>query len=145
MEQRLLTKINKTTTCWNWTGYIGTHGYGKIGVDYDTKFVHRLAFEIWKHPIPNNMIVRHICDNRVCINPDHLILGTQQDNMNDKVERNRQAKGEKHGRVKLTAQDVREIKILLGFDISTQKVADMYNVHKSTIMFIKNGRNWKHI
>jgi hypothetical protein len=91
------------------------------------------------------MVVRHTCDNRSCVNPNHLEIGTQRDNINDKVERNRQAKGQTHGRVKLTEDEVREIKVLLGFGITHRTLATQYNVHKTCISFISSGRTWRHI
>jgi hypothetical protein len=145
MEQRLLNKTNKTATCWLWTGYTRKDGYGSITINYIPTFVHRVAFELWKQLIPDGFVVRHTCDIRNCINPNHLEIGTQQDNINDKVERNRQAKGITHGSVKLTEDEVREIKVLLGFGITRRKLASEYNVSKGCIDFISSGKNWKHI
>jgi hypothetical protein len=111
--------------CWNWIGATdGTHGYGEIhrGGKGRTKLrAHRVAYELWIGPIPEDKpIIRHTCDNPSCINPSHLVAGTSQDNVRDKVERNRQShqgcsqnpcKGEKHPWAKLTDQQCQEIRV----------------------------------
>jgi hypothetical protein len=120
MEARFLNKINKTPDCWLWTGYINDSGYGCFGVKHrNIERSHRVAYELWKGPIPEGYLIRHTCDNRKCVNPDHLIIGTNQDNANDRVERGRSRggnlQGENHGMAKINEDDVKEIIILSGF------------------------------
>ena len=81
LEEEVLIRTNKTSTCWIWTG--GTCG-DNYGV-FRRKRAHRLAYELWKEPIPKNMLVRHLCHTKLCINPDHLDIGTHQDNANDRL------------------------------------------------------------
>src|SRR2546427_4409486 len=74
--------------CWEWTGAIGTHGYGMIGVSsYVIDTVPRVAWRLLKGPIENNLWVLHKCDNKKCFNPEHLYLGTVIDNARDAIER----------------------------------------------------------
>lgn len=80
--------------CWLWTGALIGGGYGAFFTDHQWK-AHRFSYQIHKGDIPDHLMVRHTCDQASCVNPDHLFLGTHQDNMDDKVRRNRQAKGRK--------------------------------------------------
>ena len=94
IEDRIL-DIGWTVTesgCWEWNGTIAVNGYGVITSGKHglrDAHMHRLSFEIFNGPIPAGAIVRHTCDNPPCMNPDHLLTGTQDDNMQDMVERRR--------------------------------------------------------
>jgi hypothetical protein len=107
-------------------------------VNYHLLRAHRVAYELWKGPIPSGLLVRHKCDNRGCVNPDHLETGTQQDNMNDMLERNRQY-------CKLTEDDVIEIRVLLGFGVRQVQLAEQFGVSQYIISRINTGRIWKHV
>lgn len=72
-----------STGCWEWTAYKSALGYGNFKVQGKHQLSHRVAFELYKGSIPNGNIVRHTCNNRSCVNPEHLVLGTQFDNMDD--------------------------------------------------------------
>ena len=107
----------------------------------------RMSRYLWtqKHgEIPKGMVIRHTCDNPRCINIDHLILGTCQDNSNDRVERNRQTKGTQVNTSKLTEKQVLEIKGI-GNSKSQRKIAKIYNVSQPTIGAILLGKTWKHL
>lgn len=75
--------------CWLWSGGIIPDGYGTVYVDKKTKYAHRVAYETAKGPIPTGLYVLHKCDTPACVNPDHLRVGTQSDNMRDSIERGR--------------------------------------------------------
>ena len=75
--------------CWEWTGVIGDSGYGVVKRSKKLLRAHRLAWEYAKGPIPSGMLICHKCDNRKCINPDHLYVGTHQANSDDKYDRDR--------------------------------------------------------
>jgi hypothetical protein len=124
-------------------------GYGKMSVDYKKVYVHR-----WIYCRHNKLklediagkIVRHTCDNTSCINPEHLILGSHQDNVADRVARNRSFSpaGELHPRRKLTTDQVAEIRVLLSKPGSRYKViAKVYGISEKAVGNIFNHVSWK--
>jgi hypothetical protein len=105
---------------------------------------HQVSYEAYNGVIPKGLVVRHTCDNPLCINPDHLILGTQAQNVADREARGRRKdiNGEMIGTAKLTAEKVLEIR---ASKLSYAQLAEAYNVDKSTIALIKTGKSWKHL
>lgn len=131
--------IRSPSECWPWLGAKhGRYGYGR----YKRKPAHRIVYEISRGPIPAGLLVRHSCDNPPCCNPRHLLLGTNKDNTGDAIARNRLAKGERHGKTKLTAEIVAYIREnplgLAGCDLAV-----LYSVSEATISYIRSGRSWK--
>lgn len=97
MDSRFTDKIKKTDTCWLFIGRLfDKSGYGQYSIDSKPVLAHRYSYQVNKGNIPEGLVVRHTCDVRNCVNPDHLILGTQQDNINDMIERERNSKGDAH-------------------------------------------------
>ena len=84
-----------TSGCWLWTGNT-LGGYGVVSFKRIRKLAHRVSFEYYKGKIPEGLIIRHTCDNPMCINPDHLIVGTNSENSKDMVKRGRSLKGNKN-------------------------------------------------
>jgi len=128
--------------CWYWTGTTFNTGYGKIGVRNKQLTTHRLSYILNKGEIINGLQVLHKCDNRLCVNPEHLFLGTIQDNMKDMVIKGRQnkAKGENHGHAKLTNDQVFQIRNATGHQ---KDIAKKYDVTQQTISKIKNHKHYK--
>jgi len=144
-EVRFWKNVDKTDSCWIYTGH-KIYGYGRIFVNNRTECAHRYSWCLkHKQSIPDGQLVRHMCDNPSCVNPDHLELGTHQDNANDRNSRNRQAKGSSHGKAKLSEQQVRLIKLRLQDNLSHQKIAEEFGVRHGTIHAIAVGRSWSHI
>ena len=131
--------------CWPWKGGVDGAGYGCIKVRGVQQAAHRISFEQHFGKIPAGLVVRHWCDNPICENPYHLLLGTHQQNMGDKVERGRQPKGSQIGVSKLTEGDIPVVRRLLREDWSQQEIADMFRVKQETISAIARGKTWKHI
>ena len=139
--------------CWSWTGAITEHtGYGQITEWKNNKRYnrrpHRLAWEFCFGPIANNLMVRHMCHNRLCCNPSHLLLGTAKDNFDDKIKAKREKNsvmknGEKNPNAKLTEKDVIEIRSSKNKTI--YQLAAEYKVSTSLIGAIRNNQIWKTI
>jgi hypothetical protein len=146
MEQRFLSYVEKTDSCWLWTGGKCKVGYGQYWRPADKQVLaHRHSYEIYKGKIPNGLVVRHTCDNPSCVNPNHLIVGTYKENSKDMVDRNRSVKGSKNKASKLTEDDVREIRILIDFGFLHRELAKMYGVCCETIARVRRRELWKHI
>lgn len=153
-EQRLLRyrSINKSTGCWNWTGRTKPNGYGMTTLTIGPKqlrhmHVHRLSWEVFRGVIPDGMCVCHHCDNRKCINPDHLFLGTHQDNMRDMKKKGRahDRRGTKNHRAILDEDAVREIRRAPRYYGYIPELAERYGVAPATISEIVGRRCWEHI
>lgn len=148
---KAMTVTNPKSGCWEWQG-IKHNGYGRTitGSRTDgtrhTVSAHRLAYETWNGSIPDGYEVCHRCDNPSCINPDHLFIGTRQDNINDRERKGRNVVkvGEEQPRAKLTKKTVKEARWERAYKgTSFQKLADKYGVSKSTMQNAINGRTWK--
>lgn len=135
------------TPCWDCTSHKACPdtGYAKIHQHGNFIGVHRFLYKELFGEIPTKIYVRHKCDNRVCINPEHLEPGSHLDNISDMYSRGRAALGEKNGRSKLKNDEVKAIKKLLKDGLSLKKIAAKFNVHFITISDIKRGVSWKHI
>lgn len=91
-SERFWSNVQKTDGCWVWTG-CRSHDYGLMGANKARILAHRFSWELHYGPIPNGLGVLHRCDNPPCVRPDHLFLGTFEDNMKDKIAKGRQARG----------------------------------------------------
>lgn len=88
--------VNEETGCWDWRGHSFTNGYGSIKVFGKITLAHRFSFELHKGPVPEGMDILHSCDNKLCVNPDHLRAGTHAENMREAAERGRIPSGDRH-------------------------------------------------
>lgn len=131
----------KNSGCHEWQSTVKKDGYGQFWFKGKPSKAHRVSFELNKGDIPKGMLVLHKCDNRVCVNPDHLYVGTHKDNTRDMHKRNRWV-----GNTKLSANDVKKIRLLWSQRKFTQtKLAEMFNVNQPAIWKIITYRTWKHI
>jgi hypothetical protein len=128
------------TECREWQGYVTAKGYGKSAKG----LAHRVAWESVNGPIPKGMLVCHRCDNRRCVNPEHLFLGTPADNSADMVAKGRQCRGQRRS-TRLADADVAIIKWCLEAGVQGRKLAALYSVSEMAVSDIKRGATWKHV
>lgn len=146
LSRPLSYEVDPVTGCHNCTSHKpNAQGYPQIKVDGKKMRAHKFVYEREHGKVPPGLVVRHKCDNRRCINPEHLELGTQGDNIRDMVERDRQPKGSERPSAKLTEEDVREIRKRLYAGETTCRLAEEYGVSQSVISEIKNWKKWKHV
>ena len=138
--------------CWQWTGCIQGNGYGRVRSEKNTIYAHRAAHIAFKGPIPHGKDVCHTCDNRLCINPEHLFLGSRKENMQDARSKGRLFAGARHAKTiagesgpaaKLNWAQVDAIRKALALGVSTKLAADIANVSIDTVRLIKNNKTWK--
>jgi len=141
--------------CMEWMACLSDNRYGAFITGSRTKrtrkryIAHRLSYELFVGAIPKGKCVLHKCDNPKCVNPEHLFLGTQSDNMKDMIKKGRDFHvallGSKHGNAKLNEEQVMEIKDKIKNGISLIELSKIYNVSPENISSIKRGKTWKHI
>ena len=129
-DERFWAKVAFGDGCWEWTAALNTHGYGWVQRRGRSMYAQRYAWEQVNGEIPNGMSVLHHCDNRKCVNPKHLYLGTQFDNMRDRADR-RRCKTQK-----LSVSAVQEIRALRAKGWTCQRIADKFGIsngHASSV------------
>ena len=137
-------EINPDTHCWEWQLHVDKDGYGTFAIDSYPHRAHRVSFEIFRQPIPFGVLVLHACDNPRCVNPQHLFLGSQLDNMLDKIAKGRGNHdiGEQCHNAKLTNADILKIRE----DPRLQRIiASEYHVGQDQISRIKSRKSWVHV
>ena len=141
--------------CWLWTGCIGAYGYGALTYQNKSWRAHRLSYILTYGDLPvtndyHGTCVLHKCDNRQCVNPEHLFSGTQTDNLRDMRSKNRQAspfimKGSEQKASKLKEKDIPVIMEMRSRKISLSKIGAKFNVSKVCISYVVNGKSWAHV
>jgi hypothetical protein len=131
--------------CWEWIGRVKSTGYGYMRAYGRSIGTHRFSWGLHRGPIPDGLHVLHRCDNRACVNPAHLFLGTNADNMHDKFVKAKQARGEGHGNAKLTDAAVREIRRRAAAGEGLTAIGRSLGVGQTTVSYVVKGRTWKHV
>jgi hypothetical protein len=131
--------------CWEWQAF-KDKGYGRFWLNGRMELTHRVSAQIVGMDIAG-LFVCHTCDNRACVNPDHLFVGTPADNVRDRDSKGRHValQGESHGNHILTEAEVLEIRELSATGVSVAELAEQFGVHKDTIYGIINRKSWRHI
>ncbi len=147
IEERFWSFVDKKSSdkCWNWTGYCTKGGYGQFNTNGKMITAHRFSWILHNSKISKNeQCVLHHCDNPKCVNPNHLWIGTQIENILDMKKKNRQAKlkGEDNGNAKLTLDQVKQIRELKG-KLLLKEIAQLFNVKVSAISKIHLNKTWK--
>lgn len=144
--ERFWSYVEKTDNCWIWKGFRYKKNYGGFRLDNKHIKAHRYSYFLHYGYIDDHSFILHSCDNPLCVRPDHLRLGTHKENMQDMVNRNRQAKGSFVGTSKLNEEQVKLIKKELQnpYRGICQILANKYNVTYQTIYAIYKNQTWKH-
>lgn len=138
-------KFVKSDGCWQWTGATNSTGYGSYGM----RNAHRVAFEVYKGPIPDGANVCHTCDNRRCVNPAHLWLGTRSENMKDCSRKGRTVIphfiGSNHPEAKMDEEKVRSVRLEVAEGMPKRAAARKYAIDRATLRSILERRTWRHV
>jgi len=150
--RRFEERTEKTSGCWLWKGHIGKgNGYGtstwRISWKERMLFIsaHKMSYRLFKGDVPEEKIVRHTCDVKHCVNPEHLVLGTYKDNMRDCIERRRIAIGENQGLSVMTEENVRELRRLHADGETGTSLAKMFGISQPTVSQITRRVTWRHV
>lgn len=127
--------------CWEWTGSRYKNGYGSFNIGDAPIGAHRASFQFFNGPIKTGNVVMHACDNKLCVNPNHLLQGTQRDNMQDMLAKGRGAVSEKHYTSKLSREDVNTIR---ESEKKYEELASEFDVSANYIYQIKSFQRRKH-
>lgn len=128
--------------CWIWNGARTGSGYPQMTIGGKAQTVHRLQYRQARGPIPAGHVVCHSCDNKLCVNPDHLFCGTQKSNMQDMKAKGRHLYGERSPRAKLSESQVRAI---LADPRKLREISQQYNITMAAVSAIRKRKIWKHI
>ena len=156
---KILSRFNRKITiapngCHEWIGSLQSNGYGRFNPFGKSMYAHRFAALMKFGIVTTKIDVCHKCDNRKCVNPDHLFLGTRKENMQDAVAKGRQARGEKLSIMrrgenckssKLTWESVRKIRDMKAAGVKTSELADQFKVSMDNIRKIVRFNTWKEI
>lgn len=135
--------------CWYWTAGLTTTGYGIFWTGKKFMKAHRFSYELYKAKIPKSKnpqayCILHKCDNPLCVNPDHLALGSMQDNSSDMVKKRRHRIGASRPAAKLTDEQVIMIRDMIQSK-SRKEIAMLFNISVSVVSSIKCRKAWTHI
>lgn len=139
--ERFEAKFAKGEGCWEWQAAMGNQGYGHFWFRGRPRPSSQVSYILYKGDIEQGMHVLHRCDNRKCVNPDHLFLGTPRENIDDMLSKGRQAKGEALGTAKLTESQARAIR---SDPRSQRKIGAEYGISHTVVGQIKSGQLWSH-
>lgn len=142
--ERFESKFRVTPGCWIWTGGVFNSGYGQFKALGQGWRAHRYSYTQYIGPIADDLCVCHRCDVPLCVNPDHLFLGTNQENTADRVAKGRtnRSLGEQNKVAKLTKEDVWAIRAAQG---SHSEVAKLFGICSSNVCLIKSRKSWAHL
>ena len=144
LSTRLLSKrtVDPKTGCWNWSGARTRDGYGRIVSGGKEYYTHRLSYAVHVRTIPEGLHVCHTCDNPRCINPSHLFLGTNADNVADKVRKGRHGFGGRHWNSRLTETLVDVIRGCIAAGVKQRTLSEYFRISEAQVSRIKSGDRW---
>lgn len=143
---RFWSKVDRGGGCWTWKGATLPSGHGRLTANQFQLYAHRFSYEIFYGSIPPGMVVRHSCDNPSCVNPAHLELGTQRDNIQDAFRKERMARGNMLPQAKVTPRAVRLMRrIRVETGLYYTKLGPLFGISATQARRICNRVDWRHI
>jgi hypothetical protein len=150
---RFWSKVRIGDGCWLWSAFVAPSGYGMFGLgsrrDGSARVhpAHRVAYALAVGPVPAGQVVAHRCDNRACVRPSHLFLGTQSENMRDMAAKGRSGalRGSDNPQSRLTERDVASIRRAARRGAVQRRLAERHGVSESTVSLIIKRRGWRHV
>lgn len=145
LNERFWSKVAKTDSCWNWLGYKTRQGYGRL---YDrprevtSGLAHRISWRLHFGEIPDQLHVLHRCDNPSCVNPEHLFLGTNDDNQADKLRKRRHSFGSKVHCSKANEILISNIRALFAAGMNSRLIKELFGLR---LRAFTRGHDWKHV
>ena len=136
-------KVEKSAECWVWRGHLTPQGYGQTTYRGRTKTAHHVAWFLTYGAWPK--MLRHHCDNPPCVSPVHLAEGTQADNIRDKVARDRQAKGSRVGRAKITEAEALAIRTWRAEGGLLREIGTVFGLSESSVSALCCQKTWRHV
>jgi len=143
IAERFWSKVEKSQGCWVWKGAKQSKGYGCYVLKGRSMTAHRAAWILTHGEIPEGMLVCHKCDNRLCVNPDHLFLGTNADNMRDAVAKRRA--GGTHNHTAKINWNIADLIRSLSYSMKVKEIAGLFGLSRSLVLDVINGRTWKQV
>lgn len=134
--------VQKGDGCWEWQAGRNTNGYGEFG---RYGLAHRYSWQLANGESPGKRWVLHRCDNKRCVRPDHLFIGDRRANVDDMLQKRRQAVGRRNGASKLTEEQVREIRALREQGLSLRQIAKRFGVNDMNVHYICKRITWAHV
>lgn len=132
--------------CWMWTGIVDKDGYGFFSTPKKLLRCHRVAYQLFVGPLSRRDQVMHRCDVPGCVNPSHLMRGTNETNREDSVCKRRHAHGTRHGNAKLTETIVKAIRSrYMPGVVSLKELSQEFDVHESLIWQVVRLKGWRHV
>ena len=148
-DQKFWERVQKSDGCWLWTGEKNNQGYGRLAFggrgNRKRIMAHRLSLELHGVPLSAGAVVMHRCDTPLCVNPAHLAVGTQTENLADMRAKMRHNLGERNGRATTTAEQAQGIAGDLAAGIGPTEAARRNGVSRSVVQHIKSGSRWAHL
>ena len=152
VKERFMAKVDTTSSpigCWIWNASTRSNGYGKFRVKGMYWGAHRFSFFMFIGPVPHDLFVCHSCDNKSCVNPDHLWLGSNKDNLDDAVRKGLHGKNLKRGETQhasiFTDADVLIMRRLANKNFTHGQIADLFDVERRCVSKVISRTTWKHV
>jgi hypothetical protein len=145
VSDRFWSKVDATAGaggCWPWVASLNRTGYGQLSCGRVPRLAHRISWTLHNGPIPRNQHVLHTCDNPACVNPAHLFIGSQADNMRDMAAKGRQARGDRQGQAKITERDVREIRCRAADGETQRSLAHRFGISQVEVQRVCARERW---